>query len=160
MTVYANLVDGEVKGVYDLIPKFWNGINNFDIVAKNNEETMKENGFVKIVRHNPEYNSETHNLSEFPTYTVVDGEVIEHREVSLKPVVTDEMRINQAQQRKEFMLKNVGERITRAEKLVEKGISQHEDINKLNSFKTAITNLSISTIEDLNNLTCPVFSDY
>ena len=74
--------------------------------------------------------------------------------------MTDEMRINQAQQRKEFMLKTVGERITRAEKLVEKGISQHEDINKLNSFKTAITNLSISTIEDLNNLTWPVYTDF
>lgn len=80
MTVFANLVNGEIRGVYDLLPKFWNGINNFDGLALNDDALMRENNFVRIVRFNPPLN-ENQKLSDWPTYTVVDGNVIEHREI-------------------------------------------------------------------------------
>ena len=81
MTVYANLVDGEVKGVYDLLPKTWNGITKFDITAKLDEHIMRENGFVKIIRDTTPFDPTTHKMSDYLNYTVVDGEVYEHRDI-------------------------------------------------------------------------------
>ena len=69
MTVYANLVGGELKGVYDLLPS---GLT---------EGNMNENNFVKIVRDTTPFDSTTHKMSDFPTYTVENGQVIEHREI-------------------------------------------------------------------------------
>lgn len=81
MTVYANLQDNEVKGVYDLIPQTWNNIENFHLKCKVDENFMRENGFVKIVRDQTSFNPETHKMSDFPWYTVENGEVIEHRDI-------------------------------------------------------------------------------
>lgn len=81
MTVYANLVDGAVNGVYDLLPPVWNGIFDFDNKAKADEAFMRENGFVKIVRDTTAFNGETHKMSDFPWYTVENGNVIEHRDI-------------------------------------------------------------------------------
>jgi hypothetical protein len=81
MTVYANLVDGDLKGVYDLLPPVWNSIANFNTKAQADEAFMKENGFVKIVRDTTVFNSETHKMSDFPWYTVENGMVIEHRDI-------------------------------------------------------------------------------
>lgn len=70
MTVYANLVDGELKGVYDLLPE---GIS---------QENMEASGFVKIVRDTTAFDPTTHRMSDFPiTYTVENGQVFEHREL-------------------------------------------------------------------------------
>lgn len=80
MTVYANVVDDEVKGVYDLIPKFWNGQNNFNILCNNDAEFMRNNGFVKIIRDTTAYDVSTHRMSDFPTYSVSNGDVYEHRD--------------------------------------------------------------------------------
>ena len=81
MTVYANLVAGEIKGVYDLLPKQWNGIEDFNIKAAVDENLMIENGIVKIVRDTTSYNSDTHKMSDFPWYSVENGQVIEHRDI-------------------------------------------------------------------------------
>lgn len=81
MTVYANLVNGELKGVYDLLPENWNGHQKFNVTAKLDENFMKENGFVKIVRDVTPFNTATHKMSDFPWYTVENGEVIEHRDI-------------------------------------------------------------------------------
>lgn len=86
MTVYANLVDGEVKGVYDLLPKTWNDIENFNLKCNVDEAFMKENGFVKIVRDNTSFDPTTHRMSDFPRYTIEGGEVIEHRDILELPV--------------------------------------------------------------------------
>ena len=85
MTVYANLVDGDLKGVYDLLPPVWNSITDFNTKAKEDQAFMKENGFVKIVRDTTAFNSETHKMSDFPWYTVENGNVIEHRDISEIP---------------------------------------------------------------------------
>lgn len=81
MTVYANLVNGEVKGVYDLLPENWNDIENFHLKCQVDENFMKENEFVKIVRDKTPFNPITHKMSDFPWYTVENGEVIEHRDI-------------------------------------------------------------------------------
>lgn len=81
MTVYANLVNGELKGVYDLIPEKWNGHENFHLKCKVDENFMRENGFVKIIRDTTPFNPETHKMSDFLTHEVRDGEVYEHRDI-------------------------------------------------------------------------------
>jgi hypothetical protein len=88
MTVYANLVNGEIKGVYDLLPKTWNGIENFNTEALANETLMKENGFTKIIRDKTTFDPDTHKMSDFPWYTVENGEVIEHRDIIELPPQT------------------------------------------------------------------------
>jgi hypothetical protein len=42
---------------------------------------MRENEFVKIIRDTNPFNSKTHKMSDFPWYTVENGEVIEHRDI-------------------------------------------------------------------------------
>jgi len=78
MTVYANLVDGNVAGVYDLIPETWNSIKEFN---GQSESVWKENGFVRIIRDKTPFDSTTHTMSDFPWYEVKDGQVIEHRDI-------------------------------------------------------------------------------
>lgn len=91
MTVYANLVNGELKGVYDLIPKQWNEHDNFHLKCKVDENFMRENGFVKIIRDVTQYDPTTHRMSDFPWYTVENGEVIEHRDlIELPPQPVEE----------------------------------------------------------------------
>ena len=81
MTVYANLVDGEVKGVYDLLPKTWNNILNFDVKAKLDRELMSKNNFIEIERDKTDFDPITHKMSDFPTYFVRNGVVFESREI-------------------------------------------------------------------------------
>ena len=81
MTVYANLVDGEVKGVYDLLPKTWNNILNFDVKARLDRELMSKNNFVEIERDKTDFDPRTHKMSDFPTYFVRNGVVFESREI-------------------------------------------------------------------------------
>jgi len=81
MTVYANLVDGEVKGVYDILPKTWNNILNFDVKARLDRELMTKNNFVEIERDKTDFDPRTHKMSDFPTYFVKNGVVFESREI-------------------------------------------------------------------------------
>ena len=85
MTVYANLVNGEINGVYDLLPLNWNGIEDFRAKAQTDESLMIEQGFVKIVRDTTPYDVATHKMSDFPYYTIENGQVFEHRDISEIP---------------------------------------------------------------------------
>lgn len=90
MTVYANLVNGEIRGVYDLLPKQWGEHENFHLKCSVDENFMRENGFVRIVRDTTTFNPSTHNMSDFPWYTVENGEVIEHRDILELPPAQEE----------------------------------------------------------------------
>ena len=81
MTVYAYLIDGEVKGVMDLLPKTWNNILNFDVKAKLDRELMTKNNIVEIERDRTDFDPRTHKMSDFPTYFVKNGVVFESREI-------------------------------------------------------------------------------
>ena len=81
MTVYANLVDGEVKGVFDLLPKTWNNILNFNVKARLDRELMIDNNIVEIERDKTDFDPKTHKMSDFPTYFVRNGVVFESREI-------------------------------------------------------------------------------
>jgi len=97
MTVYANLVNGELKGQYDLLPKNWNGHENFHLKCAVDENFMRENGFVKIIRDTRPYNPETHKMSDYLNYTVENGEVYEHRDILELPPAIEENQDNSEQ---------------------------------------------------------------
>ena len=97
MTVYANLVNGELKGVYDLLPKQWNGNENFDLKCKVDENFMRENEFVKIIRDTTPFDVTTHKMSDYLNYTIENGEVIEHRDILEIPPSPPEEVINPEQ---------------------------------------------------------------
>lgn len=86
MTVYAHLLNGELQGVYDLLPDEWNGITGFRSKCLADPSFMNNNNFVKIVRESTPYDESTHKYSDWPTYTVSNGQVLEHREIILIPV--------------------------------------------------------------------------
>jgi hypothetical protein len=98
MTVYANLVGGEVKGVYDLLPKIWNGNDNFDLKCKVDENFMRENEFVKIIRDTTPFDATTHKMSDYLNYTVENGEVYEHRDILENLIVEEEPAVEEPPQ--------------------------------------------------------------
>lgn len=81
MTVYANLVNGEVRGVYDLIPPRWGEYDNFDARCYADDDFMRANKFVRIIRDKTPFDPTTHKMSDYPWYTVENGEVYEHRDI-------------------------------------------------------------------------------
>jgi hypothetical protein len=160
MTVYANLVHNEVKGVYDNIPKFWNGQNNFDILCKNDPNCMKENGFVKIIRDTRFYDSTTHSMSDFPIYTVSNGEVYEYREIyEIPPIIPpsrEELLVNIRVERDKRM--NLFEwRYNRYERQLRLGISTTDNIEAMDLYMQSLAN--ITEQEDLTNIIWPSYQE-
>ena len=98
MTVYANLIDGELRGVYDLLPETWEGIENFHLKCKVDQDFMKANGFVTIVRDTTPFDPATHKMSDFPYYTVENDQVIEHRDILELPQPPAEQSESPAEQ--------------------------------------------------------------
>lgn len=156
MTVYANLVDGELKGVYDLIPEKWNDIDNFHIKCKVDQNFMRENGFVKIVRDVTPYNPETHKMSDFPWYTVENGEVIEHRDIFEIPIPTREDLLVGIRFERDQRIKDFEWRYDRYNREVRMGVTPTDTLEALDAYVQALAD--ITEQEDLNNIQWPVFN--
>lgn len=160
MTVYANLVDGEVKGVYDLIPKFWNGINNFNIRCLNDPQFMADNNFVKITKQSYEYNSETHYLSDFPTYTVQGNSVIENRAIIQKieqipEPPSQDLLLERVRTIRDQKMRNFEWRYNRYHRQVRLNLPTTDNIEDLDQYMQALAD--ITTQEDLSNPVWPEF---
>ena len=158
MTVYANLVNNEVKGVYDSIPKFWNGINNFNTRCSNDEAFMRENGFVKIVRDTTSYDSSLYRMSDFPTYSVQNGEVYEHREIILIPPYvppTREELLVPIRIQRDKLMSDFEWRYTRYERQVRMGLTPTDTLENLDTYMQALADITLQ--EDLSNLVWPTF---
>ena len=160
MTVYANVVDGEVKGVYDLIPKFWNGQNNFHILCNNDAEFMKNNGFVKIIRDTTQFDPSAYRMSDYPTYSVSDGEVYEHRAlISItppQPPTRDELLAPIRIQRDKLMA-DFEWRYTRHARQVRLGVTPTDDITALDAYMQALADITNQT--DLTNIVWPTYQE-
>ena len=160
MTVYANIVNGEVKGVYDLIPKFWNGQNQFDILCSNDTTFMRNNGFVKIIRDTTSYDPLTHRMSDFPTYTVMYGDVYEHREITVIPPVAPPSRedlLISVRAERDRLMSEFEWRYTRYERQVRLGLTTTDNISNLDTYMQALAD--ITAREDLTNLVWPTYQE-
>lgn len=159
MTVYANLVDGQVKGVYDLIPKFWNGINNFNILCQQDENFMRQNNFVKIIRDTTQYNPETHKMSDFPTYTVENNEVYEHREIIPAPVAptpTPEQLLDPIRAMRDQLMRDFEWRYNRYFRQQRLGLPTTDNIQNLDNYMQALAD--VTTQEDPSNIIWPEYN--
>ncbi len=160
MTVYANIVNGEVKGVYDLIPKFWNGQNQFDILCSNDTTFMRNNGFVKIIRDTTSYDPLTHRMSDFPTYTVVNGDVYEHREITIIPPVVPSSRedlLASVRAERDRLMSEFEWRYTRYERQVRLGLTTTDNISNLDTYMQALADITAQ--EDLTNIVWPTYQE-
>jgi len=158
MTVYANVVDNEVKGVYYSIPKFWKGINKFDILCLSNPDYMRENGFVKIIHDTTPYDPETHRMSDFPTYTYENGQVYEHREITLIPPYVPPSRdelIKSIRIQRDQLMKEFEWRYTRYERQVRLNLPTTDDLQNMDNYMQALAD--ITNQEDLENIIWPVY---
>lgn len=160
MTVYANLVNNEVKGVYDLIPKFWNGISNFNILCSNDENFMRENGFVKIIRDTTHFDPTTHTMSDFPTYSVEEGKVLEHRELIPHPpyVPPDPIvLLTQIRETRDRLMSEFEWRYTRYERQTRLGLPTSDNIQNLDNYMQALADITNQT--DLTNIVWPTYQE-
>ena len=147
MTVYANLIDDEVKGVYDLLPLEFRGLE---------EEELREKGFVKIVRDTTPFNPETHRMSDFPWYTVENGNVIEHRDISEIPVPTRDELLYNVRLERDRKMKDFEWRYTRYERQVRLGITPTDNLADMDAYMQDLADITL--IEDLNNLVFPEYT--
>jgi hypothetical protein len=147
MTVYANLVENEVAGVYDLLPLSLRQLN---------EEQLRENGFVKIVRDTTPFNVETHKMSDFPWYSVENGNVIEHREIFEIPIPTRDDLLFGVRLERDRKMADFQWRYERYARQVRLGIPTTDNLAAMDAYMQALAD--ITTIEDLNNLVFPEYT--
>jgi hypothetical protein len=160
MTVYANLVDGEVKGVYDLIPKFWNGINHFDVRCREDAEFMQANNFVKIIKQNYNYNPETHYLSIFPTYTVENNQVLEHRQIlekieTVAEPISREVLLETVRKIRDEKMSSMDWRYNRYHRQIRLGLEPTDSIQRLDAYMQSLADITLQ--EDLENIIWPEY---
>lgn len=158
MTVYANLVDGQVRGVYDLIPRYWNGITNFDVQCSDNEEFMNQNGFVRIIRDVTPYDPETHRMSDFPTYTVSDNQVYEHREITAHPIPeppSQEQLLEEIRAQRDQLMRDFEWRYVRHARQTRLGLPTTDNIADLDAYMQALAD--ITDQPDLTNIVWPTY---
>ena len=160
MTVWANLVDGEIKGVYDLLPDFWNGNPHFRIDAQVDEtgEVLRQGNFVKIVRCNPDFNKETHKLSDYLNYTIEDGQVIEHRDIIPIPEQTNEGKYVGIRSLRDFKMTEFEWRYTRYEREVRLGLTPTDNLQKMDEYMQQLADLPNDLNINLDNPNWPVYT--
>jgi|APGre2960657404_1045060.scaffolds.fasta_scaffold224802_1 hypothetical protein len=77
MANYAHVVDGNIEGVYDLIPNNWKNISNFHVFT---EEERLSVGWYTLVKAYPEYNPETQKIDN-PRQYFSDGVAYETMDI-------------------------------------------------------------------------------
>lgn len=85
MANYAHIEDGQITGVYDLLPINWRNVSNFTALAED-PDTLRQLGWVEVKKVEPEYNEYTQRLGNV-VHSVEDGEVIETFEVFNLPAI-------------------------------------------------------------------------
>lgn len=158
MTIFANLVEGEVKGVYDLLPKFWNGINNFDIRCQLEPEFMQQNNFVKIIKPQVVYDSQTHYLSDFPTYRVENNQVIEQREIlpRISYVMTREELLAEVRKERDQKMRDFEWRYNRYFRQTRLGLPTTDTLDSLDRYMQSLADITDQA--DLSNVIWPNYS--
>ena len=164
MTVYANIIGSEIKGVYDLLPPKWNGHDNFDTKCKDDVEFMRNNGFVKITKLQCQYDSNTHKLSDFPTYRIENNEVIEERELLLipEPIISENdnsnnVDLNEIRRIRDEKMKEFDWRYHRYMRQSRLGIQTTDNLQNLDAYMQLLAD--ITTQPDLNNIVWPTYQE-
>jgi len=82
MSKYALVENGEIKQIRQALPKNWNNISNFFVLADNLNE-IKKHGWHLIQKKEYNYDFKTHMLTP-AKYILRDDQVLEIREIVQK----------------------------------------------------------------------------
>lgn len=167
MANYAHVVDGNIEGVYDLIPTNWKNISNF--YALTDEERVSL-GWYTIVKAYPEYNIETQKLDN-PRQYFTDGVAYETMDIiELPRVVVHEPTPEEIQLQQEFnttvqwnLIRGERDsrmsafewRYTRYDRQVRLGETPVDDITMMDAYMQELADITTQT--DPFNIIWPVF---
>ena len=167
MANYAHVVDGNIEGIYDLIPDNWRNISNFYALT---EEERLSVGWYTLVKTYPDYNPETQKLDN-PRQYFSDGVAYETMDViELPKVVVYEPTIEEIQTQQAFntatqwnlirgerevRMSNFEWRYTRYDRQVRLGETPVDDIALLDAYMQALADITTQT--DPFNIIWPVF---
>jgi hypothetical protein len=119
---------------------------------------MRDNGFVKIIPDTTAFDSSTHRMSDFPTYSVQNGEVYEHREITPLPPYTPPSRdelLQPVRQKRDELMKEFEWRYTRYERQVRLNLPTTDDLQNMDNYMQALAD--ITSQEDLANVVWPMY---
>jgi hypothetical protein len=167
MANYAHIVDGNIEGVYDLIPNNWKNISNFYALT---EEERLSFGWYTLVKAYPEYNPETQKIDN-PRQYFTDGvayetmDIIElPKSVIYEPSPEDiqlqqELRTrdqwNLIRGERDTKMKDFEWRYTRYDRQLRLGEPTVDDLTLMDAYMQALADITTQT--DPFNIIWPMF---
>lgn len=167
MANYAHVVDGNIEGVYDLIPVNWKNTSNFYVLTDEERQAM---GWYVLVKAYPEYNPETQKLDN-PRHYFTDGvayetmEIIElPRTIVYEPTPEDIQLIQQfntnaqwtyVKGERDIKMKDFEWRYNRYDRQIRLGTTPTDDITMMDAYMQALAD--ITTQPDPYNINWPVY---
>lgn len=167
MANYAHVVDGNIEGVYDLVPNNWRNTSNFYVLTDEERESL---GWYKLVKVYPEYNAETQKLDN-PRQYFTDGVAYETMDVISLPTVVvyepspEDIQLQQKLRTRDQWNLIRGERdtkmtdfewrYTRYHRQVRLGETPVDDIALMDAYMQALADITTQT--DPFNIIWPVF---
>lgn len=167
MANYAHVVDGNIEGVYDLIPNNWKNISNF--YALTDEERVAL-GWYTIVKAYPDYNPETQKLDN-PRQYFTEGVAYETmdifelprpvvyepspEEIQLQQQFITDTQWNLIRGERDNRMSSFEWRYTRYDRQVRLGETPVDDIALMDTYMQALADITIQT--DPFNIIWPVF---
>lgn len=98
MANYAHVENGQITGVYDLLPINWQNVSNLQALSED-KDALQSLGWVEITKIETSYNEYTQRLGN-PIHNIVDGQVVETMEVinlppyePIQPIIITELDI-------------------------------------------------------------------
>ena len=84
MTRYAYIEDGVVAEVHYNLPESWRNVSNFHVLLEGHPEHFYNLGWRVIEKFDEDsIDRSIYDIGD-PTYSIIDGKVIEHRELRKK----------------------------------------------------------------------------
>lgn len=172
MANFAHVENGNIVGVYDLLPKNWKNISNF-FVLENDEDTLRSHGWYKLIKVTPTgFNNSIHKLDN-PRQWFENGAAYETYEIFALPsnlpppsppppseeelaliVARDlEARWQFVRDERDRKIKDFEWRYFRYERQVRLGTTPTDNLVDLDSYVQALAD--ITTQSDPYNITWP-----
>lgn len=167
MANYAHIVDGNIQGVYDLIPDNWKNISNF--YALTDEERLSL-GWYPLVKNYPEYNPETQKIDN-PRQYFADGiayetmDVIELpkvvvyeptiEDIALQQEIRNRDQWNLIRGERDTKMSDFEWRYTRYDRQVRLGETPVDNIDLMDAYMQSLADITTQT--DPFNIIWPVF---
>jgi hypothetical protein len=167
MANYAHVVDGNIQGVYDLIPDNWKNISNFFVLT---EEERLALGWYTLVKNYPEYDPETQKIDNprhyfsggvaYETMDVIDLPRIvvtepTPEEIQLVEQINFDRQWSLVKSERSTKMTEFEWRYTRYDRQIRLGETPVDDITLMDAYMQALAD--ITTQSDPYNIIWPVY---